>query len=491
MYRAFKPERLFRRVGFYRSNRVTAEEVPADFAQNFSKRFRLDSCTNRVIAIPEPSSKLDLVDLTELLSKIVRSLFDADRRPDTVRQYTNLYESLLILLTAENVYTTPRILLEKAVKDTRLDAPERELEYFIFVEELFVTMLLIQRFVFPDYMRDMPIAKRFPFTVEQRLLDRRLLHKTVFSLSLEELSGALYLLAVHWHELHYNSDLRNYTRFLSTRLAELHYEERPITDEDPLTEQEETQDGRWKTATRETIDKHCWCIRSMWQKLRIHEWILERFQPGEMMDFSDADRTRLREKALRCDRANVTIDQFREECMKAMLLPGEPELYVKNNPGRSPRYDLVIDARGEMAVSRFDLQSKALMEPVATQVTDRSLFGDCIADMALATLISHYIKTHSGVVFDNYVIQFKWLLQLQEELEDQLKLNREQPVLIRSFNWFCLLYNNRHYAYDNVLDATLHWLYIICCPPFSGMLDTHALTDALKLRLYDFYPVKP
>jgi len=477
--------RQFEQFGLVSTVEVPIEELPDDFGQNYSRDFSFSKFTTEANSLPTPTSQLDILDLTAVLEYSMENIEQLN--PDNhlhVKQMTNLHRSMVILYTTPNMYTSARIPLDIEVNDPTVSDEGELVEVLVFNDELFLVICRIQLFVLPEHARRWTADKDFPVVLENMLLDCRLSDKPIMSFSVDELFGAFNLLCSHWHELYYHEVWNSYASLLVTRAAELYY--KPYNSRDALIPEKEIENhNRTRSLRRKAIQSIGWCMQEIWQKLKIHQWMISQRERPPQFNFSVRDYNRLYRLALNSDKADDTLDAFREECLDYLIMPGERTAFRDQFPKIQLRADRVLTSRVNVAAEALSMQQEALMKSVRGNIEDDTLFGSCVADLALLHLVSYYVRTTSALSLDSFVVRSPWLFRNESSLGEQL-MSRTSPMIVQSFNWFGILYEQQFYEHNDIIKCVLHWMQIISGKPFYGKVNGVTI-DALLPKTYDFF----
>jgi hypothetical protein len=481
MKRQFSVETLARQIGLVRHEVENVDELDDNFGLSFSLLFSIMMFRNGPVPLPVPSSQLGVIDTIRTIEHAYDALDEADNDNELLRCcFGNLRRSLSVLLIADSVYISEKIT---GIGDPEnADAPD--VTYLD--TEIFLLLLAISLWLAPIEFEQFTCKDRLPYVCEHRLVSGRVISKPVLQFSAVEVMDCFQLLAQNWHQLHYSSQLTDYIDILMCRLAALFFVPQPNEQASGRSEFEQPFDVNHFTLRFRVVRNIGWAVKSMWKKLRIHQWLIELHEePIVLPVFSDADRNTLLQKCLFVDREDDLQRPFLNFCLNYLLLPGELEHFKAERPFKDPRVDRVLKFRKgytKILASVLDF----LGGPVRNVVTETELLGSCIADLALAWLASLYLSNRMGIQFTEYfIIFYDWLDKNSHQLQRQLS-TRTFPLIMQSFNWIGVYYDGRFYEHASLLNSLLHWMSIIVKAPFHYSVDGISILS-LELNDYEFY----
>jgi hypothetical protein len=373
--------------------------------------------------------------------------------------------------------------MDEVIQDTRYSDRTDVFQVLEFADELFLVIVRLQMFLLPKYSYTWTCAENFRYVLARNLIDSRLHRKKIMTFTPDELFGSFHLLADSWFELTYDVCLTDYIKMLTTRAAELFF--LPYHSTEEILDREELLENGKRCLKRDSMAEIGWAVREMWKKLKIHEYILENTTTQLNPSFTSEDQERFLTRVLPIDGQGDAIDPFREECMDFILQPGEQRHYAKRFPKKPTNPTGVFVARDFITPAEITLKLKSLQEPIRFHIEDDSLFGTCVSELALLQLACMYIRLICPLSLDSFIIRQGWLFDLENDIDIQF-LTRPYPIIVQSFNWFCLVYKKKYYPHNDVLNSVLHWIQIVASPPFSGQIDGATITE-LKLEQYDFF----
>jgi len=478
--RKFSTEALAHRLGLVRGEVQNVDALDDRFGLSYSLTFSLFTFSDAPQPLPIPRSQLGVIDLIRTLEKIYDELDGADNEDTLLRDcFTNLRQSLIVLLIADSLYLADKIIIADApaagdsISVTWLDT------------EIFLVVLAICLWLAPAEFVNHTCQSRLPYIVQQRLVSGRIVNKPILEFHTVELIDCFQLLAQNWHQLRYSEELADYIDLLLCRLADMFFvPQNSEKSSGGRPEFEQSQTPGWFTLCLPVVRNIGWAVKNMWKKLRIHQWVMAGGKP-EPPRFSDTDRNTLLQKCLFVDREDDLQRPFLNFCLNYLLMPGEMEHFRAEFPFKDPRVDRVLKHRkGYNKI--LEATENMLSGPVRNIVTDKQQLGACVADLALAWLASLYLGNRMGVPFTEYfIIFYDWLDKHSHQLERQLG-TRTYPLIMQSFNWIGVYYNGQYYEHASLLDSILHWISIVVRAPFHYTVDGISILS-LDLNDYEFY----
>jgi len=464
----------------------SVDDLDDDFGLSYSQVFTVESFRDRPALMPVPISQQGVIDLMKTIDVIFESLNEGGVTEDNYVCYRNLRQSLIVLLISDSVYISDKITVIEDAAGEDSNAVDADDEAWVDTE-LFIVILYVMLELCGPGIYAVNCRQHLPYVCANRLVSGRILDKPIMEFGTVELLDAFHLVAYNFHRLRYNEELNQYLDYLLCRLASMFFIPQETKYSGGRKDHEEEVDDEGRFTLRYKIVRNIgWAVKNMWKKLKIHEWVARKQCPAEdMPHFSEHDRKRLLDCCLFTDSGDDLQRPFLNFCLNTLLMPGEVEHFRAERPNKDPRVDRVLKLRPAYGPI-LRRQSDLLSGPVANLVTDTSEFGECIGDLALTFIVSLYMSNAMGLQFtEAFVIFYDWLDKHSQQLQRQLS-TRNYPIILQSFNWIGLYYNEVFYEHASVLNAVLHWMQIISGPPFNYIVNGASILS-LELHEYDFY----
>ena len=459
------------------------DTLPPDFGLSESRRFDLQKFRSKEHQIKVPTNNTEMIDLSQTIMLAYDELDRLEYNEDSVKIARNFRASLLTLLVSGTVYIREKIPVElpPEVIDHHTGVVRLDTEIFVLVLR---TSLLLREEV--DTQKT--VSLHFPYILQNRLINGTLIRKPIFQFTIAEVSDSFKFLATKWHELKWDSSLPRWIDLLLKRLATLHFEPQPGTYATNNPYFEEVGDFGVFIIRYGILREIGFAVRPMMKKIFINQWVNRLHKEIEHIPlpfFSEKDKQLLLKNFITIDSEDDLQLPFLKFCLNYILMPGEVDNYLFQRPHKLLRADHVIRKReGYLDILNRQLETLAL--PVRTLIDNTDIFGNCVAELAMCFLMSHYMGSTIGIEFSNEFVRFyAWMDDNYNDLALQLSAKRD-PIILQTFNWFGLYYRGHFFDHKSLLDAVLHWILIVCKDPFNYRIQNASILP-LRLSQYEFY----
>lgn len=481
--RRFSTQVQASKMGLRTTKLQNIDTLSPDFGLSESKRFDLRRFRHKELEIKNPTNNTEMIDLAQTLEIAYNQLEELDESEDSLETSKNFRASLLTLLVSGTVYIREKIPVELAPEVIGHHTSVVRLDTEIFILILRVSLGIREE---SDYTQT--VVNNFPYIFKNRLINGTLVNKKVFEYTIAEVSDAFKFLATRWHELKWDKSIPRWIDLLLKRLASLHFEPQLKKYATGNTIFEEEDESGLFIIKYEILREIGFTCRAMMKKIFIYNWVNRLYKEIEdkpLPFFSEHDKQLLLKNFITIDSEDDLQLPFLKFCLNYIMMPGETDNYLFKKPHKLLRADHVMRKR-EGYSDILNRQLETLSLPVRNLIDNPDMFGHCVSELAMCFLMSHYMGSIIGIEFSNEFVRFyAWMDDIYHDLALQLSAKRD-PVILQAFNWFGLYYRGHFFDHKSLLDATLHWILIVCKDPFNYRIQNASILP-LRLSQYEFY----
>jgi len=321
-----------------------------------------------------------------------------------------------------------------------------------------------------------PEHEMFAELRRHNIISPRIVKRPLLELTVPELLQAITTLESIWCYAPPAQSLSAYLDLLMTRLGQIVCSPQPERVYGAITDYRKQIDAEQYEATQRMLEDFCWSFGPMYLKLAVHKTLSQRTAACPL-HIGKTDIRRIETFVVQnsLDMKNTSLTQtYIVAYMNFALRPSERRRYRRDYPHKSNTGAAVIEKlRGQDAKNHImGVLSKAPWHVVREKLLERSEL-----DVLILMMLNAYVCNAVGNNFEWLPVFVHFNKELLAQANVVAFLDRPYPLIVQSFNAFCVYYQGILYEHRRAASAYAHWLSIMFSPAFKGKFLKFNLTS--------------